>query len=148
MADATQRAWVNKVLAVTLSPATLGANVSSAAAGAAGSRDEQGEEHEREVAVRRWNIACTDAVSQLESLTAAIRASGHARAHEAALMVTEVIKKLGTRPTTIEVLSDLEDYLIVEDVITSVERPNGFGIKVEIRKPLLAAVAGMRETLR
>jgi hypothetical protein len=144
MADATQRAWVNKVLGVTLSPAAL----SSAVAGAAGSQDEHGEKHEREVAVRRWNIACTDAVSQLESLTAAIRASGHARAHEAALLVTEVIEKIRTKPTTIQVLSDFEDYLITEDVITSVERPNGFGTKVEIRKPLLAAVAGMRETLR
>jgi hypothetical protein len=43
-------------------------------------------------------------------------------------------------PATPQQMAELEQYLKTDSVITDAEAPNGFGIKIDIRAPLLDAL--------
>ncbi len=112
-------AWVARVLGVTVSPRA----VSPALAG--------------------WQGARMQAITTLRALEAAIRTMEVPQRDPAIILVRAIAANLTESPVTVAQQAALRRYLETDDIIAEAEDPNGFGITVRLRAPLLAALAGL-----
>ncbi len=64
----------------------------------------------------------------------------HPRTTAAVILLKSIQMNLPAKLGTPETVRDVRRYLETDDIIADAERPNGFGIKIDLRKPLLAAL--------
>ena len=120
MSDASARAaWLARVLGVTIpaDPATP--------------------------PLAAWRSARAAAIATLRALESAIRGMEVPQAAPAIILVRAIAANLTESPVTPAQQAALRRYLETDDIIAEAEDPNGFGITVRLRAPLLAALAGL-----
>lgn len=66
---------------------------------------------------------------------------------EAIILVKAIQANLTETPATLRQVEELERYITTDDIVTDAEAPNGFGVKVELRTPLLAALTELRTAM-
>lgn len=107
---------------------------------------EDGAETSAPAALKAWQEARATAIDALRRLDGAIRAAKDPEADKASILLQAIMKNLSPAPADARAVAELERYLSTDDIIVEAEMPNGFGIEVKLREPLLAALAGLRET--
>jgi hypothetical protein len=125
-ASAEQNAWVARVLGL--------------AVGEGGGEGEQ-----REQAARRWRSERAIVVAALQQLSRAIVKSGDPEAAKAFIRIQAIAKNITAEPTTPQQVAELQTYLTTEKLIADAEKPNPFGIAIDIRKPLLGALGPLKD---
>lgn len=95
-------------------------------------------------AMATWQAARTNALGTLKALENAIRAMDDPDGAAAIILVRAIHGNLTAVPSTPRQVAELERYITTDDIIAEAEAPNGFGIKVELRAPLLAALTRLR----
>ncbi len=91
-----------------------------------------------------WQAARAAALASIDALAAAFADFPHPEAPAAIILLRSIRANLTESPTTPAQIEELETYLKTDDIIGEAEEENGFGIKVELRAPLLAALARLR----
>jgi hypothetical protein len=91
-----------------------------------------------------WDTARGAAIGELEQLGNAVEAYDHPQAAEAAIHIRAVRANLTPKPDTLQKVQELEAYLESDTIIAETEQPNGFGITVSLRQPLLAALSKLK----
>jgi hypothetical protein len=91
-----------------------------------------------------WQAERGTALASLKKLEGAFRAMKEPEVDRAIILLRAIQANLTAAPTTPAQVRELEAYLNTDRIIQEAEMPNGFGFKVELRKPLLAALAGLR----
>lgn len=94
--------------------------------------------------LKDWQAVRTTVVEQLRKLGAAIVAAKDPEAKDAIILLQAVVKNLTPQPDTPQKVAELERYLQTDDVIAEAEAPNPFGVAIEIRTPLLAALQKLK----
>jgi len=126
--DVAKRAWVQRVLGV-------------------GSGDGSPSPDAPVVGLVAWKAARSAAIGQLKRLEGAIAAMKHPRGTQAIILVKAIQANLTASPDSARSVGELKRYLQTDDIIAEAEQPNGFGIKVELRKPLLDALSTLERQL-
>lgn len=140
MADMGARnAWVARVLGVKVS------SPADAAAAAAG-RPDGGSEALNE-ALAHWGKSRAAVIDTLRRYEAGIRALKHPLSDPAIILVKAIAANLTAEPKTKNSVAELRRYLETDAIIDDAETPNGFGITVRIRQPLIAALDVLEPTL-
>jgi hypothetical protein len=99
-------------------------------------------------ALAQWQTARAAVVAQLGKLCNAIKATRDPQADPAIILVRAIQANLSTEPDSLRSVAELERYLRTDDIIDEAESPNGFGIRVAIREPLLGALDALKQQLR
>lgn len=120
--DAAKAEWLGKVLGVAL-PARGGAAPGGMAA---------------------WQAARGAAIASLKALENAFRSMKEPEVDEAIILLRAIQANLTAAPETPQQVAELERYISTDDVIEEAEEPNGFGLTVDLRGPLLAALAELK----
>lgn len=94
-------------------------------------------------ALAAWSAAREKAIAQLKAIGQAIVAEKHPEARNAAILIQAIVKNLTPSPDTRQAVTELMRYLKTDDIIDDIQSPNPFGINVNIREPLLAALDGL-----
>jgi hypothetical protein len=84
------------------------------------------------------------ALGQLES---GIRKMNDPDGDRALILLKAIQANLTPLPSTVEAVERLERYLATDDIISQAEVPNGFGVVVAIRRPLLRSLGQVRAAL-
>ncbi len=121
--DGAAYAWVERVLGVRV--ATAGAP-----AGAA---------------MKLWQEKRAATIAALKLLQDQIVTSEDPEAPRATILIQAIIKNLTPEPATLQSVIELERYVTEDDIIQDVERPNPFGVDVQVRAALLPAITQLRE---
>jgi hypothetical protein len=100
-----------------------------------------------EEALKEWESRRAEVRARLSELDRAIRAADDPEADEAVKLIGGIGKNLIERPDTPQKVKELEDYLIAEDLVDDAETPNGFGVTVSIREPLLLVLRKVKAAL-
>jgi alkylhydroperoxidase family enzyme len=87
-----------------------------------------------------WGQARAAAIASLNALADAVTTLDIPEARAATILLRAVRANLTEAPTTPQQVAELRRYLQTDDVIEEAEHPNGFGITVALRVPLLAAL--------
>ncbi len=95
-------------------------------------------------ALKRWQQARGPAIGQLRDLCAAVRQGNDPEANAAIILLQAIIKNLTPSPTTPQQVEELHRYISTDDIILEAEGPNGYGLTVALRTPLLGALADMK----
>ncbi len=103
-----------------------------------------GQAGELEKALVVWQGAREKAVNQLKALAKAIAAAKDPDSAPAIILVNAIIKNLTARPDTAQKVQELERYIQTDDIIGDAELPNGFGVTVRLKQPLLAALVPLK----
>jgi len=98
----------------------------------------------RDTALAQWQTARGDALTALRQLENAFRNMQHAASDRAIILLRAIQANLTAAPTSLAQIAELENYLNTDRIITEAEMPNGFGFKVQLRAPLLAALTELR----
>jgi hypothetical protein len=125
-----QAEWVARVLHLKLPlPVSVAsnANLAPTATGMAG-----------------WTQARDAALKSLKLLENAFRAMKEPESDPAIILLRAIQANLTAVPATQAQVNELISFITTDDIIASAEQPNGFGFKVELRKPLLAALQGLK----
>jgi hypothetical protein len=96
-------------------------------------------------AMEAWHQARSTAIGQLRQLEGAIRKFVHPQSDAAIILVKAIQANLTETPDARGIV-ELKNYLSSDSIITEAELPNGFGITVSLRQPLLAALASFEAT--
>lgn len=88
-----------------------------------------------------WQREREAAISRLKQLSAAIAASGDVEARDAIVLVQAIVKNLAPKPDGPRAVAELERWLRTDDILDDAEAPNPFGIELNVRAPLLGALA-------
>lgn len=123
-------AWVHKVLGLDVGAAAPDAQEQQPGSGLEG-----------------WMQARGEVIQVLRQLEAAIRAMGDPLGNQAIVLVKSISANLTAAPSDRRQVDELRRYLQSDSVIDDAETPNGFGIEVRIRQPLLGALAAMEQGL-
>lgn len=99
-------------------------------------------------AMAAWQSARNQAIAALKQLEAKIRAMADPEGDAAIMLVKAIQANLTANPATLQQAAELERYLKTDSVITDAEAPNGFGVTINIRKPLLEALGKLKPQLR
>ncbi len=91
-----------------------------------------------------WQAARGAALASLKALEVAFRKMKEPETNRAIILLRAIQANLTEAPATSAQVKELENYLTTDRIIQEAEMPNGFGFKVELRKPLLAALTGLR----
>lgn len=91
-----------------------------------------------------WQAARNKAIVDLKQLEAKIKAMADREGDAAIVLLRAIQANLTERPSTLQQVVELEKYLQTDSIITDAESPNGFGIKITLRKPLLDALAKIK----
>jgi hypothetical protein len=100
-----------------------------------------------EAALAQWQAKRTEAVTQLKALENAVRAMRHPKGDSAIILLSAIQKNLTPRPSALRDVDELTRYLRDDDIIKDAETPNGFGIHIDIRQPLLQALTDLRAAM-
>lgn len=125
MADPIKTAWVERVLGVSVA----------------------GQSRSGGTAIAGWKQARAEAVAQLRRLGRAIQAVEDPEADAAVILLEAIAKNLTPEPAHRRAVAELNRYLSTDDIITEAEMPNGYGIEVTLREPLLRALAPLMQEL-
>ena len=98
-------------------------------------------------ALAGWETARGAAIAQLQKVSDAIKDFDHPQSDEALILLKAIQANLTAKPATLESVNELQRYLETDGIITEAEEPNGFGITVVLRKPLLEALGKLRPLL-
>ncbi len=128
-ASDAKAAWLQRVLGISVAPATAPPHPSPS----------------RQSGLAGWQSARATALTTLRALEAAIRRMDVPERDGAVILLRAIQANLTEAPTTRQQVAELQRYIETDDIVAEAEDPNGFGIKVELRRPLLAALAGLRE---
>ena len=128
-ASDAKAAWLQRVLGISVAPATAPPHPSPS----------------RQSGLAGWQAARATALTTLRALEAAIRRMDVPERDGAVILLRAIQANLTEAPTTRQQVAELQRYIETDDIVAEAEDPNGFGIKVELRRPLLAALAGLRE---
>jgi hypothetical protein len=91
-----------------------------------------------------WRAEREKAVAALTALEAAFRGTDHPERDQGIILLRAVRANLTETPATPQQIDELQRYLDTDDVVEAAELPNTFGVHVELREPLLKALAGLR----
>jgi hypothetical protein len=94
-----------------------------------------------------WQKARSGALGQLKALQTHIGKMQHPRGNAALILLKSIQANLSARPDSAAQVAELRRYLETDDILREAERPNGFGLTVELRKPLLAALATLEQEM-
>lgn len=100
-----------------------------------------------DTALEQWTNARGKVINDLKALEKAIRDMKDPEGDEAIILVKAIQANLTSRPETAKAVQELERYISTDEIITEAEEPNGFGLKIAIRGPLLPALAALRSAL-
>ena len=92
-------------------------------------------------ALAAWQRARAAAVTNLNTLADKIAGVGHPQRDQAIILLRAVRANLTEAPVSPRQQAELRRYLETDDVIEEAEAPNGLGILIVLRSPLLAALA-------
>lgn len=106
--------------------------------------DSTANDERRERAMQDWSEARARAVAQLQELTAAFRRTNDPESDAGVVLLQAVAKNLTPRPDSPQAVAELVRYLETDDVILEAETPNPFGVVVDLRAPLLKALAELQ----
>jgi hypothetical protein len=95
-------------------------------------------------AMAGWQAARGTALASLRALEGAFRAMKQPQTDRAIILLRAIQANLTAAPATPAQVGELERYLGTDRIIEEAEMPNGFGFKVELRVPLLAALAALK----
>jgi hypothetical protein len=98
-------------------------------------------------AIRSWQVQRDEVVVQLRKLGRAIRAVKDPEADAAIVLIEAIVKNLTPRPETSAQVTELQRYLTTDQIIDEAELPNGFGLTVAIRAPLLPPLRALGAAL-
>jgi hypothetical protein len=87
-----------------------------------------------------WQQARTTAIGTLNRLADAVSKLDIPEAPNAVILLRAIRANLTESPTSTRQIGELRRYLTTDEIITDAEDPNGFGIEVRLREPLLAAL--------
>jgi hypothetical protein len=124
-----QDAWVSRVLGVETKS---GRKVESVA---------------RARASEQWRAARETVLATLKDLETSIRSMNDPLSDDAVILVRAIAANLTAQPQTPQQINELKRYLQNDTIIDDAESENGFGIKVEIRTPLISALLAMERTM-
>ena len=99
-------------------------------------------------ALAAWQSARNKALADLKQLEAKIKALADRESDAAIVLLRGIQGNLTERPATLQQVTALERYLQTDSIITDAESPNGFGIKISLRKPLLEALGKLKPRLQ
>jgi hypothetical protein len=92
-----------------------------------------------------WQKAKIEAINKIRQLQTALVKTKRPRSVEVAKLLESVPRGLQIHPDSEENLKALETYLATDEILTKVEAPNPWGIKIVIREPLMKALAGLKK---
>lgn len=95
-----------------------------------------------------WQSARNQAIAALKQLEAKIRAMEDPESDAAIILVKAIQANLTANPATLQQAAELERYLKTDSAVADAEAPNGFGIAIDIRRPLLEALGKLKPQLR
>ncbi len=127
--SAGKLAWIRDVLGVNLSPSRPAADATPKG------------KNSRVAALAAWKAARGKAVASLVALERAVARPEGADVAQAVVLLRAVRANLTPEPSTAAQVAELRRYIETDDVIADAEMPNGFGVKVSLRAPLLGALA-------
>lgn len=136
-----------RLAALLTSGASATPSTSSASSREAPAKQAQASATNLEQALGGWTRARTAALAQLLALEKAIRGMNDPEGDAAIILVKAIQANLTARPATRQAVAELERYITTDDIIDEAQGPNGFGLTVELRRPLLAALTGLRSAL-
>jgi hypothetical protein len=110
-----------------------------------GSRDAAGTQ--ADAAMLEWQRSREDVIDSLDELCDAIAAARYPESDKAIILVRAIKANLVERPESKRKAAELDKYLRTDDIIGHAEAKNGFGIRVQIRQPLLEALDGLKPHL-
>ncbi|MGH7041772.1 MAG: hypothetical protein ACREFY_06540 [Acetobacteraceae bacterium] len=96
-------------------------------------------------ALAEWQAARATAMTSLRTLEAAVRQMDVPERDRAVILLRAIQANLTEAPATPRQVAELQRYIETDDIIAEAEDPNGFGITVALRRPLLAALAGLAD---
>ena len=94
-----------------------------------------------------WKAARAAAIGTLKQLEAAYRGFDHPDSDMGVMLLRAIQANLTVAPSTPQQVDELESYIAGDDIFEEAEEPNGFGIAVVLRKPLLQAVESLRSSM-
>lgn len=95
-------------------------------------------------AMSAWKHSREQARAQLTKLETAVRGMGDPEGDAAIILLRAIRANLTPEPDTPASIRELERYLRTDQIITDAESPNGFGITIDLRAPLLTALAELK----
>lgn len=102
---------------------------------------------DRAALLAAWTTARGAAVAQLQAIAQAIGKSKDPEAVQAIIQVKAMMANLTPKPSDRNAVAELQRYLATDELVEDIETPNPWGIKVELRKPLLAALSKLAGAL-
>lgn len=121
-----QDAWVKRVLGAA--PVRRAANTDARAA-----------------ALAAWQTARAAAIDSLNNLADAVAAAALIDADLAVVRLRAIRANLTESPTQPQQIEALRRYLEEDDIIDAAETPNGYGIEINLRDPLLDALDALED---
>jgi hypothetical protein len=91
----------------------------------------------------KWTSARASVITTLKDLEDSIRSMDDPQGDDAIILVRAIAANLTAEPTTRQQIDELKRYLQSDPIIDDAESPNGFGIHVQIREPLMSALLAM-----
>jgi len=125
-------AWVLRVLSVDVTRAAAAVRTEESGA----TKDLPG--------LSAWQAARAAAVQSLQQLEVAFRAMKEPEVPKAIILVRAIRAQLTERPDTMQKVQELQRFIEQDQTVSEAEIPNGFGFKVSLRAPLLAALSQLR----
>ena len=92
-----------------------------------------------------WRAARAGAIASLDGLAGAVAAAKLVDADKTVMLLRAIRANLTEAPETSQQIDELRRYLEDDDVIDAAESPNGYGIKISLRDPLLDALDALED---
>jgi hypothetical protein len=121
-----QDAWIKRVLGAA--PVRIGAN-----------------DDVRTAALAAWQTARAAAIDSLNNLADAVAAAALIDADLAVIRLRAIRANLTESPTEPQQIEALRRYLEEDDIIDAAETPNGYGVQIRLRDPLLDALDALED---
>jgi hypothetical protein len=91
-----------------------------------------------------WKAARAKAVADLHGVAKKVDKLDFPQAPKAVMLLRGIAANLTEEPRTAQQVQELRSFLQNDDNIEEAEQPNGFGIEIALREPLLAALDGLQ----
>ncbi len=100
-----------------------------------------------DAALKDWTQVRGQAIEVLKSLEAAISEMQDLEGNQAIILLKAIQANLSPAPNNLNAVNELEVYIRSDKILQDAESPNGFGIDVNIRTPLIAALSGLKRQI-
>ncbi len=90
--------------------------------------------------MRAWKAARARAVVSLRAAAAEVARMDYDEAPQAYILLRAIAANLTEEPDSVARIEEMRSYLTYDSIIEEAEEPNGFGIEIVLKKPLLAAL--------